>query len=50
MIPRIVLPLTKLALVARVTYMLGYAWNKLLFVLTCFTDAGKYNVLRLHDD
>jgi multiple sugar transport system permease protein len=43
---RIVLPLTKPALVASVTYTFLYAWNRLLFVLTFLTDAGKYNVPR----
>ncbi|WP_128906670.1 carbohydrate ABC transporter permease [Halorubrum amylolyticum] len=43
---KIVLPLTKPALVASVTYTFLYAWNRLLFVLTFLTDAGKYNVPR----
>jgi multiple sugar transport system permease protein len=43
---RIVLPLTKPALVASVTYTFLYAWNRLLFVLTFLTDQGKYNVPR----
>jgi multiple sugar transport system permease protein len=43
---QIVLPLTKPALVASVTYTFLYAWNRLLFVLTFLTDAGKYNVPR----
>ena len=43
---KIVLPLTKPALVAGVTYTFLYAWNRLLFVLTFLTDAGKYNVPR----
>lgn len=43
---KIVLPLTKPALVASVTYTFLYAWNRLLFVLTFLTDAGKYNIPR----
>lgn len=43
---RIVLPLTKPALVASITYTFLYAWNRLLFVLTFLTDAGKYNIPR----
>ncbi|EMA52563.1 MULTISPECIES: carbohydrate ABC transporter permease [Halococcus] len=43
---KIVLPLTKPALVASITYTFLYAWNRLLFVLTFLTDAGKYNVPR----
>jgi len=41
-----VLPLTKPALVASVTYTFLYAWNRLLFVLTFLTDDAKYNVPR----
>lgn len=43
---KVVLPLTKPALVASVTYTFLYAWNRLLFVLTFLTDAGKYNIPR----
>jgi len=43
---KIVLPLTKPALVASVTYTFLYAWNRLLFVLTFLTDDAKYNVPR----
>nr|WP_018257401.1 carbohydrate ABC transporter permease [Halomicrobium katesii] len=43
---KIVLPLTKPALVASITYTFLYAWNRLLFVLTFLTDAGKYNIPR----
>jgi multiple sugar transport system permease protein len=43
---KIVLPLTKPALVASVTYTFLYAWNRLLFVLTFLTDAEKYNIPR----
>jgi multiple sugar transport system permease protein len=43
---KIVLPLTKPALVASITYTFLYAWNRLLFVLTFLTDSGKYNVPR----
>ena len=43
---KIVLPLTKPALVASVTYTFLYAWNRLLFVLTFLTSSGKYNVPR----
>ncbi len=43
---KIVLPLTKPALVASVTYTFLYAWNRLLFVLTFLTDQAKYNVPR----
>lgn len=43
---KIVLPLTKPALIASVTYTFLYAWNRLLFVLTFLTDAGKYNIPR----
>ncbi|MFC5973431.1 carbohydrate ABC transporter permease [Halomarina salina] len=43
---KIVLPLTKPALVASVTYTFLYAWNRLLFVLTFLTDASKYNIPR----
>lgn len=43
---KIVLPLTKPALVASVTYTFLYAWNRLLFVLTFLTDSGKYNIPR----
>lgn len=43
---KIVLPLTKPALVASVTYTFLFAWNRLLFVLTFLTDAGKYNIPR----
>ncbi|MFC6799494.1 MULTISPECIES: carbohydrate ABC transporter permease [unclassified Haladaptatus] len=43
---KIVLPLTKPALVASITYTFLYAWNRLLFVLTFLTSSGKYNVPR----
>lgn len=43
---KIVLPLTKPALVASVTYTFLYAWNRLLFVLTFLTDSEKYNIPR----
>lgn len=43
---KIVLPLTKPALVASITYTFLYAWNRLLFVLTFLTDGAKYNVPR----
>ncbi|MBV0926343.1 carbohydrate ABC transporter permease [Halomicroarcula limicola] len=43
---KIVLPLTKPALVASITYTFLYAWNRLLFVLTFLTDSSKYNVPR----
>ncbi|ELY31405.1 sugar ABC transporter permease [Haloferax volcanii DS2] len=43
---KIVLPLTKPALVASITYTFLYAWNRLLFVLTFLTDSGKYNIPR----
>lgn len=43
---KIVLPLTKPALVASITYTFLYAWNRLLFVLTFLTDSAKYNVPR----
>lgn len=43
---KIVLPLTKPALVASVTYTFLYAWNRLLFVLTFLTDQAKYNIPR----
>lgn len=43
---KIVLPLTKPALVASITYTFLYAWNRLLFVLTFLTDAQKYNIPR----
>jgi multiple sugar transport system permease protein len=43
---KIVLPLTKPALVASITYTFLYAWNRLLFVLTFLTEAGKYNIPR----
>ncbi|WP_135666285.1 carbohydrate ABC transporter permease [Halorhabdus rudnickae] len=43
---KIVLPLTKPALVASVTYTFLYAWNRLLFVLTFLSSSGKYNVPR----
>lgn len=43
---KIVLPLTKPALVASITYTFLYAWNRLLFVLTFLTDDAKYNVPR----
>jgi len=43
---KIVLPLTKPALVASITYTFLYAWNRLLFVLTFLTDATKYNIPR----
>ncbi|EMA10450.1 carbohydrate ABC transporter permease [Haloarcula sp. NS06] len=43
---KIVLPLTKPALVASVTYTFLYAWNRLLFVLTFLTDSAKYNIPR----
>lgn len=43
---KIILPLTKPALVAIVTYTFLYAWNRLLFVLTFLTDSGKYNIPR----
>lgn len=43
---KIILPLTKPALVAVVTYTFLYAWNRLLFVLTFLTDSGKYNIPR----
>lgn len=42
----IILPLTKPALVASITYTFLYAWNRLLFVLTFLTSSGKYNVPR----
>jgi len=43
---KIVLPLTKPALVAGITYTFLYAWNRLLFVLTFLTDSSKYNIPR----
>ena len=43
---KIVLPLTKPALVASITYTFLYAWNRLLFVLTFLTDSEKYNIPR----
>lgn len=43
---KIVLPLTKPALVASITYTFLYAWNRLLFVLTFLTDGSKYNIPR----
>jgi multiple sugar transport system permease protein len=43
---KIVLPLTKPALVASITYTYLYAWNRLLFVLTFLTSSGKYNIPR----
>ncbi len=43
---KIVLPLTKPALVASITYTFLYAWNRLLFVLTFLTDSAKYNIPR----
>lgn len=43
---KIVLPLTKPALVASITYTFLYAWNRLLFVLTFLIDGSKYNVPR----
>lgn len=43
---KIVLPLTKPALVASITYTFLYAWNRLLFVLTFLTDDAKYNIPR----
>jgi len=43
---KVVLPLTKPALVASITYTFLYAWNRLLFVLTFLTDSEKYNVPR----
>lgn len=43
---KIVLPLTKPALVASITYTFLYAWNRLLFVLTFLTDSSKYNIPR----
>ncbi|WP_265110846.1 carbohydrate ABC transporter permease [Halosolutus halophilus] len=43
---KVVLPLTKPALVASITYTFLYAWNRLLFVLTFLTDASKYNIPR----
>ncbi|GGN24573.1 carbohydrate ABC transporter permease [Halarchaeum nitratireducens] len=43
---KIILPLTKPALVASVTYTFLYAWNRLLFVLTFLTEESKYNVPR----
>jgi len=43
---KIILPLTKPALVAVVTYTFLYAWNRLLFVLTFLTDDAKYNIPR----
>jgi multiple sugar transport system permease protein len=43
---KIVLPLTKPALVASITYTFLYAWNRLLFVLTFITDSSKYNIPR----
>ncbi|WP_330631420.1 carbohydrate ABC transporter permease [Halocatena halophila] len=43
---KIVLPISKPALVASVTYTFLYAWNRLLFVLTFLTDSAKYNIPR----
>lgn len=43
---KIILPLTKPALVAVITYTFLYAWNRLLFVLTFLTDDAKYNIPR----
>ena len=43
---KIVLPLTKPALVAGITYTFLYAWNRLLFVLTFLTESSKYNIPR----
>lgn len=38
---KIVLPLTKPALIASITYTFLYSWNRLLLVLTFITDSSK---------
>ena len=43
---KIVIPLAMPGMVASVTYTFLYSWNRLLFVLTFLTSAGKYNIPR----